>query len=124
MSEKKNQPYENIREIIENSAECRVTERRRGLFKFPMYLTEKMEEQSIEVLDLTQRSNNCLRRTGINTIGELCDRIRTSSDLKHIRNCGDRSVAEIMDKLFLYQYEHLSESRKVKFIKEVISLNI
>ena len=47
----------------------------------------------IEVLNLTQRSYNCLKRANINTVEELTKRSR--GDLLKIRNLGKRSFNEI-----------------------------
>src|SRR5213592_1272684 len=47
----------------------------------------------IEELDLTVRSYNCLKREGINTVGELIG--RTEADLLDIRNFGQKSIDEV-----------------------------
>ena len=52
---------------------------------------------SIEELDLSVRSNNCLRRAGINTVGDLIT--RSEEDLKKVRNLGIKSLEEIIKKL-------------------------
>ena len=52
---------------------------------------------SIEDLELSARAYNCLMRAGITTIGDLCS--RTPTDLKAIRNMGEKSKAEIIAKL-------------------------
>jgi len=51
----------------------------------------------IEELDLTVRSYNCLKREGINTVGELLS--RTEADLLDIRNFGQKSIDEVKMKL-------------------------
>ena len=87
-------------------------------------MTEKLEQTDIEVLELSVRSYNCLKRAGISTIGQLCSRVHGSEDLKSIRNCGKTSVAEIMDSLFAYQYAQLKPERRGKFLAQVIEMNI
>ncbi len=52
----------------------------------------------IEELDLTVRSYNCLKREGINTVGELIG-ARTEADLLDIRNFGQKSIDEVKMKL-------------------------
>ncbi|HAT98169.1 MAG TPA: DNA-directed RNA polymerase subunit alpha, partial [Acidaminococcaceae bacterium] len=52
---------------------------------------------SIEEMDLSVRSNNCLRRAGINTVGDLIN--RSEDDLKKVRNLGTKSLEEIIKKL-------------------------
>jgi DNA-directed RNA polymerase subunit alpha len=54
-------------------------------------------ETPIEELDLTVRSYNCLKRHGINTIGQLAE--CTEADLLNIRNFGAKSIEEVKDKL-------------------------
>ena len=51
----------------------------------------------IEELDLTVRSYNCLKREGINSVGELIS--RTEADLLDIRNFGQKSIDEVKMKL-------------------------
>ena len=51
----------------------------------------------IEDLDLTVRSYNCLKREGINTVGELIS--RNEADLLDIRNFGQKSIDEVKMKL-------------------------
>ena len=52
----------------------------------------------IEDLDLTVRSYNCLKREGINTVGELI--ARSEADLMDIRNFGSKSIDEVKAKLY------------------------
>lgn len=89
-----------------------------------MYLSQEMEEAPVGELDLSRRSRNVLRRGGIHTIGDLCDYLNAGNSLKNIRNCGDKSVAEIMDHLFAFNYAHLKESKKVDYLVDVISRNV
>ncbi len=116
--------YVNIGVILGNTGVLEVRPAKAGKsFKFPVYLTEKMENESIEVLDLSARSINCLKRAGYRTIGDLVNNISHSSELKHIRNCGATSIAEIMDKLFAYQYMSLEKERRPAFIERVVQMN-
>ena len=94
-----------------------------GKFRFPMYVNENLMATELEVLDLSQRSINCLHRAGFQTIGQLVEGIDGSEDLKKIRNCGIKSVNEVMEKLLCYQYEKLDEAGKVKFLKRIAELN-
>ncbi|MFO7961193.1 MAG: DNA-directed RNA polymerase subunit alpha, partial [Nitriliruptoraceae bacterium] len=52
---------------------------------------------TIEDLDLSVRSYNCLKREGVATVGELMD--KTEQDLLEIRNFGSKSVDEVTEKL-------------------------
>lgn len=54
-------------------------------------------EMSIEELDLSVRSYNCLKRAGINTVGELTR--RTEAEMMKVRNLGRKSLEEVVQKL-------------------------
>lgn len=58
---------------------------------------EKVLEMTVEELDLTVRSYNCLKRAGINTVEELTQ--KTEEDLLKVRNLGKKSLEEIQSKL-------------------------
>ena len=58
---------------------------------------EKVLEMNIDELELSVRSYNCLKRAGINTVEELCN--RTSDDMMKVRNLGRRSLEEVLAKL-------------------------
>ena len=51
---------------------------------------EKVLEMNIDELELSVRSYNCLKRAGINTVEELCN--RTSEDMMKVRNLGRKSL--------------------------------
>lgn len=53
--------------------------------------------KSIDELELSVRSYNCLKRAGINTVEDLCD--KTMDDLMKVRNMGRKSLDEILGKL-------------------------
>ncbi len=57
----------------------------------------KVLDMSIEELELTIRSFNCLKRAGINTVGELVN--KTPDDMIKVRNLGRKSLGEIHAKL-------------------------
>ena len=58
---------------------------------------EKVLEMSIDELELSVRSYNCLKRAGINTVEELCN--KTSDDMMKVRNLGRKSLDEVLAKL-------------------------
>lgn len=58
---------------------------------------EKMLDKTIEELDLSVRSYNCLKRAGIETVKDLTE--RTESDMMKVRNLGQKSLEEIKLKL-------------------------
>jgi len=57
----------------------------------------KALEMSIEELELSVRSFNCLKRAGINTVEELID--KTPEDMMKVRNLGRKSLEEVLAKL-------------------------
>ena len=60
-------------------------------------ITREVLEMSIDELELSVRSYNCLKRAGINTVEELTN--RTSEDMMKVRNLGRKSLEEVLAKL-------------------------
>ena len=58
---------------------------------------EKVLEMSIDELELSVRSYNCLKRAGINTVEELTN--KSSDDMMKVRNLGKKSLEEVLAKL-------------------------
>jgi len=58
---------------------------------------EKMLEMTIEELDLSVRSYNCLKRAGINTVQELTN--KSEPEMIKVRNLGRKSLEEVKAKL-------------------------
>lgn len=58
---------------------------------------EKVLETTIEELDLSVRSYNCLKRAGINTVQDLTT--RSENDMMKVRNLGRKSLEEVIAKL-------------------------
>ena len=58
---------------------------------------EKVLEMTIDELELSVRSYNCLKRAGINTVEELCN--KTPDDMMKVRNLGRKSLEEVLAKL-------------------------
>ena len=59
--------------------------------------TARVLEMSIEDLELTVRSFNCLKRAGISTVQDLAN--KTESDMMKVRNLGKKSLDEVTNKL-------------------------
>ena len=51
----------------------------------------------LRFFELSVRSSNCLRRAGINTVEELCN--KTPDDMIKVRNLGKKSLDEVLLKL-------------------------
>ncbi|SMC02851.1 DNA-directed RNA polymerase subunit alpha [Sulfobacillus thermosulfidooxidans DSM 9293] len=58
---------------------------------------DRLLEMPIEELDLSVRSFNCLKRAGINTVGELTN--KSDEDMMKVRNLGKKSLEEVKEKL-------------------------
>lgn len=58
---------------------------------------EKVLEMTIEELDLSVRSFNCLKRAGINTVEDLIQ--KSEDDMMKVRNLGRKSLEEVINKL-------------------------
>ena len=58
---------------------------------------EKVLEMTIEDLDLSVRSYNCLKRAGINTVEDLVN--KSEEDMMKVRNLGRKSLEEVINKL-------------------------
>ncbi|NLJ80473.1 MAG: DNA-directed RNA polymerase subunit alpha [Firmicutes bacterium] len=58
---------------------------------------DRLMEMTVEELDLSVRSYNCLKRAGINIVDELVR--KTEEDMMKVRNLGKKSLAEIKGKL-------------------------
>ena len=60
-------------------------------------IKEKVLEMTIEELDMSVRSFNCLKRAGIDTVEDLTN--RTEADMIKVRNLGKKSLEEVIFKL-------------------------
>ena len=58
---------------------------------------EKVLEMTIEELDMSVRSFNCLKRAGIDTVEDLIN--RTEAEMIKVRNLGKKSLEEVVQKL-------------------------
>ena len=63
----------------------------------PTESSSTVGEMPIEELELSVRSYNCLKRAGISTVKELCD--KTPDDMMKVRNLGRKSLEEVLQKL-------------------------
>ena len=68
---------------------------------------EKALEMTIEELDLSVRSFNCLKRAGINTVDDLIN--KSPEDMMKVRNLGKKSFDEVKEKLHSLGYDLNSE---------------
>lgn len=123
MTDKCQTVFDEILRLVPSARIREIKEMNGGKLKFPIYMKESLKETGIDVLELSVRSSNCLHRAGFNTIWDLVDTIETMDDLRKIRNCGSKSVNEIMEQLFCYQYCQLDATQKIRYINKVLELN-
>lgn len=64
-------------------------------------------------MNLGVRSVHCLKRVGINTLGDFFAKVSGSADLKGI----------IMDKVFYYQYHQIKPEKRMNYLIEVTKMN-
>ena len=69
--------------------------------------TENTLSMTIEDLDLSVRSFNCLKRAGIHTVEDLVN--KTESEMMKVRNLGRKSFEEVMQKLASLGYKFPQE---------------
>ncbi|MBP2071995.1 DNA-directed RNA polymerase subunit alpha [Thermoanaerobacterium butyriciformans] len=67
------------------------------LVEKPEKKTDKPLDMTIEELDLSVRSYNCLKRAGINTVQDLVQ--KTEEEMMKVRNLGKKSLVEVEQKL-------------------------
>ena len=85
---------DHLKLFIDMSDEARNAE---TLVERPEVQKEKVLEMTIEELDLSVRSFNCLKRAGIDTVEDLIN--RTEEDMIKVRNLGRKSLEEVIQKL-------------------------
>ena len=112
-----------MEEIMNQLDGVRLKESHRGSFKFRMHMNDNMENAPLEMLDLSTRPYNSLKRAGFHTVGNLVDALSEGVNLYSINNCGKTSVREIKEKLFLFQYNSLPENKREAYLLEVVLMN-
>ena len=121
-----------IREMnryLEGTTVEEVLLKNRKLFHFHVMFTNEQMEQGVDVLDLSQRAYNCLRRNNIYTLGDLVNGVKTNGEetskrrLLKFRNLGRKTSEEILLKMFYYQFIVLPEKRKNEYMQEVVLSN-
>ena len=118
-----NYQCQTVSEVMEQFQNVHVKEKHGSRLKFRMYLTKEMQETPLEGLDLNVRPLNCLKRAGFKTVGDVVEAVASEQGINGLRNCGAKSVREIKEHLFLYQYYMLPKERQEAFLMEVVLLN-
>lgn len=92
-------------------------------FKVCFYLTEELLDSDVVEMDLSVRATNALKRAGFFTVGDILRADALADILGKIRNCGEKSKAEIMGKLFFYQYSLISSDRRTAYMNRLLAIN-
>lgn len=77
----------------------------------------QLMDTDIEMLSLSVRSYNSLKRAGLNTIGKIIGSIESMQDLLKFRNLGKNSAVEIMQKMKEYQESLLTDIDRTVIIR-------
>jgi len=99
------------------------------MIRFNITLSTKDMAEDINILDLSARAHNCLRRAGVRTIGDLAkaicekDEETSKTQLLRFRNLGRKTADEIVLLIMCYQFRILSEDGKRRYVQEIVSLN-
>ena len=77
---------------------------------------------SIEELSLSVRGFNVLKRSNLDTIGDVIDAMNDKK-LMSLRNLGEKTSREIKTKIVNFGYDSMSDKDKKDFLREIIDLN-
>ena len=83
---------------------------------------EKTLDSSVDEIDFSVRSSNCLKRTGMMQVRDIVEAIEDERLLK-VRNLGKTSYSEIQTKLLALGYSKLSAIEKKQFFYDLLDLN-
>lgn len=100
-----------------------IKKRRGGKIKFPVYYKEAFIGADLGELELSVRAYNGLRRAGFQKVGDLVEGISGIDDLARIRNLGQKSIEEIMMKLFIFHYSTVKPEKQIAYMDRVAELN-
>ncbi len=113
-----------VKSLMETLEDVELREKKGSKFYYKLHMTKEMTDASLEELDLSVRSSNCLHRAEYFKIGQLVDALAAGMSLSSIRNCGKNSAREIMEQLFLYQYDKISREKKEIYLLETVVYNL
>ena len=83
---------------------------------------EKTLDSSVDEIDFSVRSSNCLKRTGMMQIRDVVEAIEDERLLR-VRNLGKTSYSEIQTKLLVLAYSKLSAVEKKQFFFDLLDRN-
>ena len=115
--------YTKIKEIFNSIEGVDLHDKKGGTIYYSMATDKKMRDVDIEVLELSVRAYHCMKRAGYNTIGDIIGGAEKGVKFSHIRNCGTKTAAEIMEKLFLWYLSTLPMEKRTGFILDTVEKN-
>ena len=104
--------------------------RNKKMFHFQVMFTKEQMKQEIDVLDLNTRAYNCLRRNGLNTVGDVVNGVETRDgesskrQLLRLRNLGKNTAEDILIHMFYYQFMVLPDDRKKPYMEKIAAINL
>jgi DNA-directed RNA polymerase alpha subunit len=72
-------------------------------------------DTSIDVLDMSVRATNSLKRSGVKTFGQLVE-----CDLRKLRGCGKNTIKEINTRFISYVYDLYNDEQRKQFWRDTI----
>ena len=80
-------------------------------------MSEELTKEDLEKV-------NSIKFEDVNTVDDLVGAMAEGRSLKTLRNCGTKSVEEIMEHLFLWQLMEIKPERRIKYLEKVFEMNI
>lgn len=114
-------PTMKLGDIIKRETnENKVVLKTNGLLRYSFPDDDVWNSTSISMLNLSTRSESDLKNSGIKYLGQLVDRLPT---LHGIRNLGAKAHSEIVNKLFQYYMDGMSDEEQIVFILNLCAMN-
>ena len=88
--------------------------------QYPINLTIDQKYEDIEVIGLSARSNNALKRNKIETVGQLSDAI---NKVEKMRGCGETVTREIKNSFLRWYYSEIESTKVPEFWMQFADLN-
>ena len=114
---------ENVDEYLCKISGNVVLKEEKHMMKFKLYVTSEMRNTPIEMLALSTRLDNALRRSKIYTVGDLLAKYKTTDQFYKMRGIGEKSVDDLMIALLDLQCSLLDEKGKEEYAKTLYEMN-
>ena len=111
-------PAELVQCAEQSSLSAVLTQLGAGQTRIPF--RRRMAQMSLEELNLSVRSRNCLMRAGLRTFGDLNERLGWEGDISRIRNLGAKSREEIIRVFRGECYARLNAAEKQDYWQRVL----